>query len=85
MRYDLSPKNSTIDEKIQGFRVNIKQEKKSKLSSVVLKLRGIDEVADETHHMLRLFAVAMSLTQLFEENKRIFTSKSGALLPVLAK
>jgi len=60
--YDLSPRNTAGDEKIQGFRVNIKQEKKSKLSSVVLKLRGIDEVADEIHHMLRLFVVTNSLT-----------------------
>lgn len=34
-----------IDEQIQGFRVNIKPEKKSKFSSVVLKLRGIDQVS----------------------------------------
>ncbi|KAF5749741.1 hypothetical protein HS088_TW03G00066 [Tripterygium wilfordii] len=32
-----------VDEKIQGFKVNIKQEKKSKLSSVVLRMRGIDQ------------------------------------------
>ncbi|KAM7262173.1 hypothetical protein ACFE04_021250 [Oxalis oulophora] len=32
-----------IDVKIQRFKVNIKQEKKSKFSSVVLKMRGIDE------------------------------------------
>lgn len=44
MRYDLSPRTSLVEGQIQGFRVNIKQEKKSKFSSVVLKLRGIDEV-----------------------------------------
>lgn len=44
VRYDLSPRTSLVEGKIQGFRVNIKQEKKSKFSSVVLKLRGIDEV-----------------------------------------
>lgn len=49
VRYDLSPKNSTAEEKIQCFRVNIKQEKKSKLSSVVLKLRGIDEETWRQH------------------------------------
>ncbi|KAK7407201.1 hypothetical protein VNO78_08913 [Psophocarpus tetragonolobus] len=32
-----------VDEQIQGFRVNLKPEKKSKFSSVVLKIRGIDE------------------------------------------
>lgn len=47
--YDLSPRNALIDYKIQGFRVNIKQEKKSKLSSVVLKLRGIDEETWRQH------------------------------------
>ncbi|KAL3630462.1 Kinesin-like protein KIN-14B [Castilleja foliolosa] len=42
VRYE-SPRNMLIDEQIQGFRVNIKPEKKSKLSSVVLKIRGIDQ------------------------------------------
>ncbi|GFP90699.1 kinesin-like protein kca2 [Phtheirospermum japonicum] len=42
VRYD-SSRNMLIDEQIQGFRVNIKPEKKSKLSSVVLKIRGIDQ------------------------------------------
>ncbi|KAH1058647.1 hypothetical protein GYH30_002967 [Glycine max] len=32
-----------VDEQIQGFKVNLKPEKKSKFSSVVLKIRGIDE------------------------------------------
>ncbi|XP_051114176.1 kinesin-like protein KIN-14B [Andrographis paniculata] len=35
--------NMLVEEFVPGFRVNIKQEKKSKLSSVVLKIRGIDE------------------------------------------
>lgn len=34
-----------VDEQIHGFKVNIKPEKKSKFSSVVLKIRGIDQVA----------------------------------------
>lgn len=34
-----------VDEHIQGFKVNLKPEKKSKFSSVVLKMRGIDQVA----------------------------------------
>lgn len=38
-------RNALVDGQIQGFKVNIKQEKKSKFSSVVLKLRGIDQVA----------------------------------------
>ncbi|KAL3036685.1 hypothetical protein AAZX31_01G023000 [Glycine max] len=32
-----------VDEQIQGFKVSLKPEKKSKFSSVVLKIRGIDE------------------------------------------
>ncbi|KAJ1399539.1 P-loop containing nucleoside triphosphate hydrolase [Sesbania bispinosa] len=32
-----------VDDQIQGFKVNLKPEKKSKFSSVVLKIRGIDE------------------------------------------
>lgn len=44
VRYDSSGRNMLIDEHVQGFRVNIKPEKKSKLSSVVLKIRGIDQV-----------------------------------------
>ena len=34
-----------VDEQIQGFKVNLRPEKKSKFSSVVLKIRGIDQVA----------------------------------------
>lgn len=45
IHYDSSMRNALVDEQIQGFKVNIKQEKKSKFSSVVLKLRGIDQVA----------------------------------------
>ncbi|KAL9691607.1 hypothetical protein QQ045_012032 [Rhodiola kirilowii] len=42
--HDSSPRSAIVDEHyIHTFRVNIKQEKKSKLSSVVLKLRGIDQ------------------------------------------
>ncbi|KAB1201915.1 Kinesin-like protein KCA1 [Morella rubra] len=32
-----------VDEQIHGFKVNLKPEKKSKFSSVVLKIRGIDQ------------------------------------------
>ncbi|KAL3838647.1 hypothetical protein ACJIZ3_023238 [Penstemon smallii] len=42
VRYD-STRNMLVDEQIHGFKVNIKPEKKSKLSSVVLKIRGIDQ------------------------------------------
>lgn len=34
-----------VDEQIHGFIVNLKPERKSKFSSVVLKIRGIDQVA----------------------------------------
>ncbi|KAI3451233.1 hypothetical protein Pfo_007898 [Paulownia fortunei] len=43
LQYDSSTRNMLIEEQIQGFTVNIKAEKKSKLSSVVLKIRGIDQ------------------------------------------
>lgn len=33
-----------VDEQVQGFKVNIKPEKKSKLSSVVSRIRGLDQV-----------------------------------------
>lgn len=42
MHYD-SSRNALVDEHIQGFKVNLKPEKKSKLSSVVMKIRGIDQ------------------------------------------
>lgn len=43
VRFD-SGRNAIVDDQIHGFKVNIKPEKKSKLSSVVLKIRGIDQV-----------------------------------------
>ncbi|KAA8530763.1 hypothetical protein F0562_005469 [Nyssa sinensis] len=49
VRYDSSMRNSLVDEQIQGFKVNIKPEKKSKLSSVVLKIRGIDQETWRQH------------------------------------
>ncbi|XP_047311856.1 kinesin-like protein KIN-14B [Impatiens glandulifera] len=48
VHYD-SNRNSLIDEQIHGFKVNIKPEKKSKLSSVVLKMRGIDQETWRQH------------------------------------
>lgn len=44
LHYDNSMKYALVDEQIQRFKINIKPEKKSKLSSVVLKIRGIDQV-----------------------------------------
>ncbi|KVI03211.1 kinesin-like protein KIN-14B [Cynara cardunculus var. scolymus] len=49
VRYDPSIKNALIDEHMHGFRVNLKPEKKSKLSSVVLKIRGIDQESWRQH------------------------------------
>ncbi|KAL0461424.1 UNVERIFIED_CONTAM: Kinesin-like protein KIN-14B [Sesamum latifolium] len=43
VRYDSNTRNMLVEDQIQGFKVNIKPEKKSKLSSVVLKIRGIDQ------------------------------------------
>lgn len=46
MRYDSTIKNAlVVDGQMHGFRVNLKPEKKSKLSSVVLKIRGIDQAS----------------------------------------
>lgn len=47
VHYDSS--RNSLGEQIQGFKVNIKQEKKSKLSSVVLKMRGIDQETWRQH------------------------------------
>ncbi|KAM7523807.1 hypothetical protein LguiA_013709 [Lonicera macranthoides] len=49
IRYDSGMRNSLVDEQIHGFRVNLKPEKKSKLSSVVLKIRGIDQETWRQH------------------------------------
>lgn len=45
-----------VDEQIQGFKVNIKAEKKSKLSSVVLKIRGIDQVTQSCFPSFHLYS-----------------------------
>lgn len=42
--HDHGSRTALVDEHVHGFKVNIKQEKKSKFSSIVLKLRGIEEV-----------------------------------------
>ncbi|GJZ00935.1 kinesin-like protein KIN-14B [Tanacetum coccineum] len=50
VRYDPTIKNALIAEgQMHGFRVNLKPEKKSKLSSVVLKIRGIDQESWRQH------------------------------------
>jgi hypothetical protein len=50
VRYDSNLRNALVDhQQIQGFRVNLKPEKKSKLSSVVLKIRGIDQETWRQH------------------------------------
>lgn len=47
--YDSSSRTALVDEHIHGFKVNIKQEKKSKFSSIVLKLRGIEQETWRQH------------------------------------
>ncbi|XP_027179073.1 kinesin-like protein KIN-14B [Coffea eugenioides] len=49
VRYDSGSRNALVEDQIQGFKVNIKPEKKSKLSSVVLKIRGIDQETWRQH------------------------------------
>ncbi|CAN4114843.1 unnamed protein product [Withania somnifera] len=48
IRYD-SSRNALVDEHFQGFKVNLKPERKSRLSSVVLKIRGIDQDLQRQH------------------------------------
>ncbi|CAN4126770.1 unnamed protein product [Withania somnifera] len=48
IRYD-SSRNALVEEHIHGFKVNLKPERKSKLSSVVLKIRGIDQDLQRQH------------------------------------
>lgn len=50
-----------VDEPIQGFKVNLKPEKKSKFSSVVLKIRGIDQVAATITYLFYLYAVQTNM------------------------
>ncbi|KAF6172398.1 hypothetical protein GIB67_025903 [Kingdonia uniflora] len=47
--YESSQRISVFDEHIHGFKVNIKQEKKSKFSSIVLKFRGVDQETWRQH------------------------------------
>ncbi|OUZ99796.1 Kinesin [Macleaya cordata] len=50
VHYDSSSRTALVEEHhIHGFKVNIKQEKKSKFSSIVLKLRGIDQETWRQH------------------------------------
>ena len=51
-----------VDEQIQGFKVNLKPDKKSKFSSVVLKIRGIDEVVSVTYYCLMLLSLCYFYT-----------------------
>ncbi|XP_042399089.1 kinesin-like protein KIN-14L [Zingiber officinale] len=48
VHYD-SGSRTVFPEEVHGFKVNIKQERKSKLSSIVLKLRGIDQETWRQH------------------------------------
>ncbi|OEL26238.1 Kinesin-like protein KCA2 [Dichanthelium oligosanthes] len=47
--HDHGSRTALVDEHVHGFKVNIKQEKKSKFSSIVLKLRGIEEETWRQH------------------------------------
>lgn len=49
-------RSALVDEHhIHSFKVNIKQDKKSKFSSIVLKLRGIDQV----HMLIYLLGISI--------------------------
>ncbi|KAL6861256.1 hypothetical protein ACP4OV_016956 [Aristida adscensionis] len=47
--HDHGSRSALVDEHVHGFKVNIRQEKKSKFSSIVLKLRGIEEETWRQH------------------------------------
>ncbi|GJN00324.1 hypothetical protein PR202_ga17748 [Eleusine coracana subsp. coracana] len=47
--HDHGSRSALIDDHVHGFKVNIRQEKKSKFSSIVLKLRGIEEETWRQH------------------------------------
>lgn len=59
-----------VDEQIQGFKINLKPEKKSKLSSVVLRMRGIDQVTFY-HGILLLPSIPIAFLRL------VYTYKCG--------
>ncbi|CAH1413938.1 unnamed protein product [Lactuca virosa] len=75
VRYDSSFKNAIIDDHFLGFKVNLKPEKKSKLSSVVLKIRGIDQESWRQH------VTGAKLREITEDAKAFATgNKSLAAL-----
>ncbi|KAK3128718.1 hypothetical protein QOZ80_6BG0465540 [Eleusine coracana subsp. coracana] len=47
--HDHGSRSALVDDHVHGFKVNIRQEKKSKFSSIVLKLRGIEEETWRQH------------------------------------
>ncbi|XP_017252657.1 kinesin-like protein KIN-14B isoform X2 [Daucus carota subsp. sativus] len=63
LNHDSSTRNALVRQHFQRFKINIKPEKKSKLSSVVLKLRGIDQEMWK-HHM-----TGGKLREITEEGK----------------
>lgn len=70
-RYDYDASSDRIDGHVRGFRVNIKQGKKSKFSSVVLKLRGIDEETWRQH------VTGGKLRELTEEARNFAIGNKG--------
>ncbi|CAN1216201.1 Kinesin-like protein KIN-14A [Linum perenne] len=69
-----SPRRSPVrytEDQIQGFKVNIKPEKKSKLSSVVLRMRGIDQ------DMWRQQVTGGKLREIQEEAKSFAIGNKG--------
>ncbi|MCL7036435.1 hypothetical protein MKW94_020733 [Papaver nudicaule] len=71
VRYDSSTRNALIEEHVHGFKVNIKQEKKSKFSSIVLKLRGIDQETWRQH------VTGGKLREITEEAKSFAIGNKG--------
>ncbi|CAI0403747.1 unnamed protein product [Linum tenue] len=89
-----SPGRSPVryaEEQIQGFKVNIKPEKKSKLSSVVLRMRGIDQdiagtlATEEAEDAIQVAKLRSALESVDHKRRKILQQmKSDAALLALA-
>uniref|UniRef100_A0A0D9WNA5 Kinesin motor domain-containing protein n=1 Tax=Leersia perrieri TaxID=77586 RepID=A0A0D9WNA5_9ORYZ len=69
--HDHGSRSSLIDEHVHGFKVNIKPERKSKFSSIVLKLRGIEEETWRQH------VTGGKLREITEEAKAFAIGNKG--------
>ncbi|XP_072952795.1 kinesin-like protein KIN-14L [Typha angustifolia] len=68
---DPSTRTALVDEHVHGFKVSIKQERKSKFSSIVLKLRGIEQETWRQH------VTGGKLREITEEAKAFATGNKA--------